>query len=88
MSFLKLADLRTKRHNQTSKKIIASVCNALDSVGCRPAGFVIMVWDETGATYSEYRSGGIVNDDILPAHAFGILHQMKYQNFGEPKDLA
>jgi hypothetical protein len=68
MSKLYAVDFRKARHRVISKRIIQRACDAIEDIDYVPAGFVIVVWDDTGRAAYGFDAGGPVSLGGMPTY--------------------
>jgi hypothetical protein len=61
MSKLYAVDFRKDRHRAVAKRVIRRACDAIEDIEFRPAGFAVIVWDDTGRAAYGFDIGGPVS---------------------------
>jgi hypothetical protein len=68
MTKLYAVDFRKDRHRTIGKRLIKRACDALEDIDFVPAGFAIVVWDDTGCAAYGFDIGGPVSRGGLAAY--------------------
>ena len=58
-------DFRRDRHINNSKRFLKRACHAVESLDGRLAGYAVVAWDDSGLSYTAYKSGGPVSTSSL-----------------------
>ena len=68
-----VVDFRKKRHLDVAKHLLTEACSVIEGVDKRPAGFVVMAWDDTGKASYCVRDGGPVSCAGVAEFAKGVI---------------
>lgn len=63
------------RTTKNAKDMIEHTLQAIEGTHGKVSGFVVMAWDDTGATTASVKDGGIVSCNALPVHVLTQLQR-------------
>jgi len=61
-------NFRQNRHVENSKLFLRRSLHAVESLKGRVAGYAVVVWDDSGSSYTTYRTGGPVGIGSLTTY--------------------
>lgn len=63
-----LVDPKTKRHKENAKYLLEDVCNTIEDLEYKVAGYAVFSWDDRGRTAFAYQAGGPISSGAMSSH--------------------
>jgi|HubBroStandDraft_5_1064220.scaffolds.fasta_scaffold72320_3 hypothetical protein len=73
MGDIRIINPAAGRYKKNARKFMQSAVDCSNLVDNKISGYVIMAWDDTGATSHVSKAGGIISTDAMPVHVLANL---------------
>jgi len=61
-------NFKRDRHISRTKNFLRRACHAVESLDGQLAGYAIVAWDDSGMSYTAYKTGGPVGVSLLKSY--------------------